>query len=407
MFNLVDKLSAKDEQTPQVDNHCAVLFQSEDCRTHLVKAFRFEGLSEPISLDNQPESTLKLTEFAGLKVVMVELNNSDDVVRDAQQIALQLPTHLSVIIIGREDAITTIRALKDLGFYYLFWPASEVEVTDFYRSVLHNHLQHQGVARNRKAKQIAFVGVKGGVGTSLIASEVSRCLAKQYSLPTLLVDHTYTGSNLDVMLGLKKFQKRNVQKGTLVSAVDTALASNLVQSLENNLSILAVESQDFNRGELHEYTQALTKQVEQNSSFIIEDYSHSTLTQQELFRALADVDSLVLVFDATVSSLRELNRIVGSVQAELPAMTIVTVMNHTRPSNAASVSKADVVKHFGQAANCHVEFDHKANQYLLQGELITETRSEMQLGLTQLVAILLGEQVVQKTKMSWLSWFKR
>ncbi|CDT35321.1 hypothetical protein [Vibrio crassostreae] len=82
-------------------------------------------------------------------------------------------------------------------------------------------------------------------------------------------------------------------------------------------------------------------------------------------------------------------------------------MNHTRPSNAASVSKADVEKHFGQAANCHVEFDHKANQYLLQGELITETRSEMQLGLTQLVAILLGEQVVQKSKTSWLSWLKR
>ncbi|MGF1698367.1 ATPase [Vibrio lamellibrachiae] len=407
MFNLVDKLSAKEEQAPQTQNQCALLFQTELCRSLLSKAFRFEGLAEPITMSNQTTNALKLADYHDVKVVLVELNDSDNVVQDAQKIALQLPTHLSVVIIGSEDAISTIRDLKKLGFYYLFWPASELEVTDFYRGVLTNHQQQQGVARIRKAKQIAFLGVKGGVGTSLVASEVSRGLAKQHLLPTLLVDHTYTGSNLDVLLGLKTFQKRNVQKGTLVSAVDTSLASNLVQNLENNLSILAVESQDFTRSDLHEYTQALTKQVEQNSSFIIEDYSHSVLTQKELYRALNSVDSLVLVFDATVSSLRELNRITDSVKAEFPEMTIVTVMNHARPHNAASVSKADVIKHFGQAADCNIEFDHKANQYLLQGDLITETNSPMCEGLQQLMDRLLGEQVPKKPKMPWLTWFKR
>jgi len=407
MFNLVDKLSAKEEPTSQALEECALLFQTQVCRSQLHKAFRFDGLQAPITLDYQASNALKLSEFSDLKVVFVELNESDSVVRDAQQIALQLPTHLSVVIIGREDAITTIRALKELGFYYLFWPANEAEVNDFYRNVLRNHQQQQGVGRNRKAKQIAFLGVKGGVGTSLVASEVSRALAKTHQLPTLLVDHTYTGSNLDVLLGLKQFQKRNVQKGTLVSAVDTALASNLIQNLEDNLSILAVESHEFSRSELHEYTQALTHQVVQNSAFIIEDYSHSVLTQKELSRALRHVDSLVLVFDATVSSLRELNRMVVSVQQELPHLPIMVVLNSTRPHNAASISKHDVAKHFGREADCQIEFDHKANQYLLQGTLITETHSNMREGLQQLIASLLGEPAPQPMRSGWFSWLKR
>lgn len=407
MFNLVDKLSAKEQPTSRAQVESALLFQTQACRSQLHKAFRFDGLQAPVTLESQTNTALQLAGLSELKVVFVELNESDNVARDAEQIALQLPTHLSVIIIGREDAITTIRALKELGFYYLFWPANEAEVNDFYRNVLSNHQQQQGVGRNRKAKQIAFLGVKGGVGTSLVASEVSRTLAKTHQLPTLLVDHTYTGSNLDVLLGLKQFQKRNIQKGTLVSAVDTALASNLIQNLEDNLSILAVESQDFSRSELHEYTQALTRQVVQNSAFIIEDYSHSVLTQKELSRALCHVDSLVLVFDATVSSLRELNRIAASVQQELPQLPILVVFNSTRPHNAASISAHDVVKHFGRDADCQIEFDHKANQYLLQGALISDTHSSMRLGLQQLVAALLGESTPLPAQAGWFSWLKR
>ncbi|RTZ14459.1 ATPase [Vibrio aquaticus] len=393
MFDLVDKLSRTETKKTTKSSHCALFYQSQLCNALVQKAFRFEGFEEPISFTNEAKSYDKLEVHPDVEVVFIELNQSSNVAEDAKQLVHSLPTHLSVIIIGNEDAISTIRALKEQGLYYLFWPANEAEVMDFYRNVARNHEQKQGVGRNRKAKQIAFMGVKGGVGTSLVACEVSRSLAKHHNASTLLIDHTYTGSNIDVMLGLKRFNKRSVQKGTLVSGIDSDIALSLVQNIEKHLSILAVESDEFSRQELHQYTQALKKQVIQNNTFIVEDYSHTATTNEEFERAIEGINVLVLVFDATVSSLRELNRISAEIELRYPELKMLTVMNRSRPDNAASINEADVEKYFGRKADAQLVFDFKANQYLLQGELISDTRSEMKRGLQNLVALLVGDKV--------------
>ncbi|MHC0046044.1 AAA family ATPase [Vibrio campbellii] len=401
MFDLVDKLSkSTPNHTQQKENKCAFLYQTAACKDLVHKAFRFEGLVEPITVNNQEKNYPELHMHSSVEVVIVELNKSQSVVEDAKNIAHQLPTHVSVVVVGSEDAISTIRALKQLGFYYLFWPATDKEIMEFYHGVRRNRQQQSGVASNRKAKQVAFLGVKGGVGTSLIASEVARSLGRHHKTPTLLVDHTYTGSNIDVLLGLQKFSKRSVRKGTLVSSIDGDFATSLVQRLERNLAILGLESDAFTRAELHEYTQALKEQVVKNHSFVIEDYSHTVTTNEEFDRAVAEIDTLVVVFDATVSSLRELNRVVSELEMRYPELPLLTVMNQSRPDNAASISMSDVSKYFGRKADCKIEFDHKANHYLLQGHQLIDTKSEMQQGLSDLVALLVGDKPQQKR--SWV-----
>ncbi|MFM2589804.1 CpaE family protein [Vibrio sp. TBV020] len=407
MFDLVDKLSSSEPKKVAKKSRCALFYQSQLCSALVQKAFRFEGFEEPVTLTNQAQSFEKLEQHPEVEVVLVELNQSQDVITDAKLLLRNLPPQVSVIIIGSEDAISTIRGLKELGFYYLFWPATEAEVTDFYRSVARNHAEKKGVGRNRKAKQIAFMGVKGGVGTSLVACEVSRSLAKYHNASTLLVDHTYAGSNIDVMLGLKKFTKRSVQKGTLASGIDNDIALSLIQNIEKHLSILAVESDEFSREDLHQYTQALKEQVIQSNTFIVEDYSHTATTNEEFERAIEGVDVLVLVFDATVSSLRELNRITSEIELRYPELTVLTVMNRSRPDNAASINEGDVEKYFGRKADAQLVFDFKANHYLLQGELISDSRSEMKHGLQNLVALLVGEKVSHFSRFSLRRLLKR
>ena len=406
MFDLVDKLSKNTPTHHQLESKCALLYQTAACKNVVQKAFRFEGLPEPVSLLNQDKSYPDVQAQADLDVVIVELNNSTNVIEDAKLIAHQIPTNVSVIIIGSEDSISTIRGLKQLGFYYLFWSATENEVMEFYHNVYGNHEQKKGVAARRKAKQVAFLGVKGGVGTSLIASEVSRALAKHHSASTLLIDHTYTGSNIDVLLGLQKFAKRSVQKGTMTSSIDSDFAGSLMQKVAQNLSVLGIESDAFTRAELHEYTEALKEQVLKDHVFVIEDYSHTVATNEEFDRAVTDIDTLVVVFDATVSSLRELNRIVSELELRYPDLLVLTVMNHSRPQNAASINVSDVEKYFGRDADAVVEFDHKANHFLLQGQSILEAKSEMSIGLKNIVAQLVGDK--PSTKKAWLSgWLKR
>lgn len=407
MFDLVNTLSSAEPKKSEKQSRCALFFQTQSCRDLIQKAFRFEGFIEPITFENQEAYYAKLDQGLESDVVFVELNQSQDVVSEAQMLSHMLPPHVSVVIIGSEDTISIIRALRKLGFYYLFWPASETEVIDFYQNVSRNHIENQGVARNRKAKQIAVMGVKGGVGTSLVACEISRRLAKHQNASTLLVDYTYTGSNIDVMLGLKKFTKRSVQKGTFAAGVDNDIASSMVQHIEKNLSLLAVESDEFGRDDLYQYTQSLKQQMIQNHVFVVEDYSHTATTNEEFRQAFEKIDALVLVFDATVSSLRELNRIRSEIEMKHPSLVVFTLMNRSRPHNAASISEADVVKHFGRKADAQLVFDFKANQYLLQGELLSESRSEMRLGLQTLVALLVGEKIESKKRFSLSHWFKK
>ncbi|OIQ25104.1 P-loop NTPase [uncultured Vibrio sp.] len=407
MFDLVHKLNGVEAKESEKQNRCALFFQTQSCSDVILKAFRFEGFPEPKAFTNKDASFTKIELHADIEVVFVELNQSADIVAEAQLLTHALPPHVSVIIVGNVDTISIIRALKKLGFYYLFWPAGEAEVIDFYHSVSRNHTAQQGVSNNRKAKQIAVMGVKGGVGTSLVACEVSRRLAKHQNASTLLVDYTYTGSNIDVMLGLKKFSKRSVQKGTLAAGVDADIATSLVQSIEKNLSLLAVESDEFGRRDLFQYTQSLKQQMIQSHAFVVEDYSHTATTNEEFRQAVENLDSLVLVFDATVSSLRELNRIRSEIDVHYPNLVVLTVMNRSRPHNAASISEADVVKYFGREADAKLVFDFKANQTLLQGELLSESRSEMRVGLQTIVALLIGEKVEPKKGFSISHWFKR
>jgi len=209
------------------------------------------------------------------------------------------------------------------------------------------------------------------------------------------------------MLGLKKFTKRSVQKGTLASGIDNDIALSLIQNIEKHLSILAVESDEFSREDLHQYTQALKEQVIQSNTFIVEDYSHTATTNEEFERAIEGIDVLVLVFDATVSSLRELNRITSEIELRYPELTVLTVMNRSRPDNAASIDEGDVEKYFGRKSDAQLVFDFKANHYLLQGELISDSRSEMKHGLQNLVALLVGEKVSHFSRFSLRRLLKR
>ncbi|MDN3683471.1 hypothetical protein QW180_02055 [Vibrio sinaloensis] len=75
-----------------------------------------------------------------------------------RRISHLLPNSASVIVIGSEDAISTIRNLKAMGFYYLFWPVSKEELIDFVKNVSDNRQRNAGLGKAREAKKVAFFG---------------------------------------------------------------------------------------------------------------------------------------------------------------------------------------------------------------------------------------------------------
>ncbi|MGR5456682.1 chromosome partitioning protein ParA, partial [Vibrio alfacsensis] len=80
-------------------------------------------------------------------LILLELNESSNVVSDAQAVAAKLPTHKGVIVIGKEDAISTLRSLKEMGFYYLFWPINKYEFAEFVMHVNNDLKAQKGVSK--------------------------------------------------------------------------------------------------------------------------------------------------------------------------------------------------------------------------------------------------------------------
>ena len=402
MFDLVERLNVKKEDNNQSkDNLKTVLFyQTDECRSLINESFRFDGNSEPQNNKNNDDEIRQLDLSNPPSVIILELNTSTNVVQDAQRISHLLPSNVSVVIIGSEDAISTIRLLKEMGFYYLFWPVSKQECSDFMRHVASNHEKQKGIGENRRAKRVAMVGVKGGMGTSLLSSEVARSLSSDRGVSTLLVDHNYHGGNLDIFMGLKQFQKRPLQKGMLFSDIDGAYASGIIKKITSMLSILAIESETLTTQELTEYTQAVQTQALSYSSVMIEDHAQLIRNAMGINKLVDSVDVIVFILDSTVSALREYNRLYQLVENKNRdnKVRVITVMNAVRPHNSGAVSFEEAEKYTGHRPHVVIPYDNKAAQYVLEGSQILKTKSVMAHSISNLVSLILGEEMTQKKK---------
>ena len=402
MFDLVERLNVKKEDNNQSkDNLKTVLFyQTDECRSLINESFRFDGNSEPQNNKNNDDEIRQLDLSNPPSVIILELNTSTNVVQDAQRISHLLPSNVSVVIIGSEDAISTIRLLKEMGFYYLFWPVSKQECSDFMRHVASNHEKQKGIGENRRAKRVAMVGVKGGMGTSLLSSEVARSLSSDRGVSTLLVDHNYHGGNLDIFMGLKQFQKRPLQKGMLFSDIDGAYASGIIKKITPMLSILAIESETLTTQELTEYTQAVQTQALSYSSVMIEDHAQLIRNAMGINKLVDSVDVIVFILDSTVSALREYNRLYQLVENKNRdnKVRVITVMNAVRPHNSGAVSFEEAEKYTGHRPHVVIPYDNKAAQYVLEGSQILKTKSVMAHSISNLVSLILGEEMTQKKK---------
>lgn len=402
MFDLVDLLKNKETQPAKEEKLTSVLFhQTEACRELVEEAFRFEGITTPAILNNNDDNIRQHVRESTIEIVLVELNESSNVTKDMEHISHLLPNSASVIVIGSEDAISTIRNLKAMGFYYLFWPITKTELIDFVRNVNENRLRNSGLGKNRSAKKVAVLGAKGGVGVSLLTAELSKELSEKRNSSCVIVDHNFSGGNLDIMLGLKQFKKREVAPGALTASLDAGYASNMATKVNGMLSLLAIESDDLSDAQLKEYARTLSAQLASQTNFIIEDLSGSTSSKADLEYIASQADVVLLVTEPTVSSLRDATRVMNVLQEKNSTARCIIVVNHTKPEKCATVELPEIEKYLHQCVDVVCPFEPKLGKTLLRGENIYTQKMPVSNSFSQITSLLLGE-AIKPTKESLL-----
>lgn len=404
MFDLVDSLrkSRNTESIVEQEKIRSVLFsQTAECEELVLEAYRFEGIAPPAVIANDDVEIAEHVRHSEIEIVIVELNNSKDVSADAERISHLLPNHASVIVIGSEDAISTIRNLKSIGFYYLFWPITKQELIDFVRSVSDNRKRHsnRGPGQNRRAKYISIVGAKGGVGATFVCAEMAYQLSAHKKSSVLVVDQNHSTGDLDIMMGIRDYERRKVQKNQ-VSSVDDSIAQSLVFRQNNLLSVLSLTSDNVDNLALLEYTNSVVDYLANDVNFVIEDRSASVAFGLESDRFISECDVIVLVMSASVASVRDAARMRDKIKRinTDESLRLILVMNHVMPRKSETLSKEDAEAFLKQSIDIDIPFCEQLPTLILDNKRIAKSSLKAAQPLRQLTSTILGEKASQLKK---------
>ncbi|MBW3694704.1 chromosome partitioning protein ParA [Vibrio sp. T187] len=409
MFDLVDILKTKVEEKEVVQEQITsvVFHQTQACIDLVEEAFRFEGILPPSMLNNSDENIKQHVREAHIEIAIVELNVSQNVTEDMKRISHLLPNSASVIVIGSEDAISTIRNLKDMGFYYVFWPISKQELIDFVRNVDSNRKLNSGLGKDRTAKKVAVWGAKGGVGATMLTAEIAYELSAKKKSSCLIVDHDFRGGNLDIFLGEKHFQKKPVAPGALTANLDVSYASSMIKKLNDMLAVLAVESDELNELELKEYARSLSAQMAGQYNFILEDLSRSSNSKLDLKYIAEHNDILALVLEPTVSSVRECKRVLTALDSMAANVRCIVVVNYTMAEKAATISTEEIGQFLGRKIDVVCPNEIQVGKMVLEGKHIYQLGLPISKSLNRLTSLLLGESERQDSKSVFSKMMKR
>ena len=407
MFDLTKALATKAKPVLTTSSGvagCTLFYQSQECLNLVQEVFLFEGWDEPACV-NTTAGLTKVTEQQSSHIVILELNESSNVVEDAKAFASKLPTHKGVVVIGKEDAISTLRSLKEMGFYYVFWPVNKQEFADFLTHVSKNLKTFSGVSQKRKAKRVAIVGSKGGVGASFISTELGSLLSTQGS-DTILVDHQNAGTNIDVLLGLKDFMPRTIDEFTTpLHEMDEEGALSYLFNARKHLRLLAIDGEK-SPSDIFNYSQTLCGLLARNTNFIIEDFSGAVDFKVEPQLLVENFDVVVLVFDASVSSVRSAKRLyekIESLQLTLSSRTrIIMVANYHRPKNSFVLEKSDLNKYLGVSVDLEFDYCKSLAHIIIDGKRGHKHDRNISHSTEQLVKLINGQPIDQKAMNSWL-----
>ncbi len=400
MFDLVESINKEPTSSNKQEVVIAGFFSSKECRDFVDEAFRFEGLQLHVSGSLTGSAIDKAKTKHELKFIILDLTTASDVVKEAKAYSAILPTDARVLVIGKEDAITTIRNLRDIGFHYLLWPVAKEDFLSYIYTVNNDKRDVYIGIPTRKAKKIRVMGTKGGVGTTLIASEIAKLLSKKHLSNCIMVDHNYWGGNLDIMMGLNELPKRNISLSTFGTSIDEASAHSMLKKEGSALSILSLTSSSTERalGDMNDYTNAVVDQLAYSTNFIIEDYPvsvgfHNTHLTDE-------VSCVVMVIVPTVSSLRDAGRLKHLLleSADDETLRIVVVLNYVMPAKYATVSKQEVEDYLKQDIDAVIPYTKNINQLVLSKNDKKLFKTAFGKSLNQLSSVILGAKA-KKSKL--------
>ena len=296
------------------------------------------------------------------RFLFVDLSKSNDAMEDMNALAEVCEPGTMVIAIGNQNDITLYRELINSGVHeYLVKPVPKEQIRECIL-VAENTLRIAVETETQPAaaetdKLIAVVGMRGGVGSSIIASSCAWVIANEMKRKTAILD-------MDIYFGTDALTFDLEPGRGLCDAlenpnrIDELFIERAMIRQSEHLSILGAEAP------LNDPTYTdpsamshLLSELKHNFNYVIMDLPRNMAAEYPLM--LSEADEIILVSDLTLASARDVIRFLSLCSTVAPETKVKIVLNKVAGAGMVEVDKKDFEASIERAADWEIPFDPK------------------------------------------------
>ena len=291
-------------------------------------------------------STLADPKAAQPEVLMVDIRRAPAVPAQLATLTRQHPATKVVLVTPTLDPALMLGAMRAGVSECLAEPLQQSDVEAALARLLGQHATGGGPV-------FAFVGAKGGVGTTTTAVNVATTLAKLAPGGALLIDLHLAYGDAAVFLGADvRFSVLDALEN--LHRLDGEFLKSLVCRTASGLELLASADRPATRVPDVRGLGSVIQLAASQYSYTVLDVPRSDLT---VLDALDNVANLVVVANQELATVRNAGRMAAALRARYPKTNVTTVINRT--DSRSEIHHRDVEKVVGGAIAHQVPSDYR------------------------------------------------
>jgi pilus assembly protein CpaE len=338
--------------------------------------------NEKVNKGGLRNAVQSLSVSASPNILFVDLSESGDPLNDINALAEVCEPGTVVIAAGHVNDVRLYRDLVNSGIQdYLLKPFSADQMREALAQAQMTLAgpRHVEQSADRPHLMTAFIGVRGGVGTSVLASSVAWMFGEKAGRSTAFLDldiHFGTGAlalDLDPGRGLTDAIENP-------SRIDGLFIERAMVKANERLAVLSAEA-PINQPLMSDGAAFFQLQEEMKAAFectVIDLPRHMLVQHPHL---LHDVQAAVVVTEFTLAGARDAIRILSWLKANAPQTKVLMVVNRVPAAATAEITRKDFETSIERKVDVVLPFDAKlAAQAAKLGKPLAEVGKASKLG---------------------------
>ncbi|ARN84549.1 AAA family ATPase [Candidatus Nucleicultrix amoebiphila] len=333
------------------------------------------------------------------KILIIDLSDSELPLTDMQRLAEVCEPGVNVIAVGVRNDVGIYRDLIELGVKdYISKPITPALLGRCLDSLKPSIDKKAGHARFQGLGQsVGFLGVRGGVGASVLSASCALLLSHTHRKRTLLMDLDlhFSGAAQFFDFSLKQGFREMLENP---ERVDELFIERCYIQESEFLHILGGDENLEQTVEIQDKSlEELNRLVKNKFQYVIIDIP----TRAEFFHLgplIRQLNTLVLVLDPSILSVRDGVRLLNYFKKVMhPKQRIVIVLNKVKVYREGEMNADAIQKTLHVPLDCVITFDHKNMlSNMNKGDLLADADSLFVKEIQSLTDVIIGKEMSAK-----------